>query len=995
MKKLPFIVFILIFNSILFSAKSNAQSTGISYQAVVRNGSGILQTNTELTLRLSVITESSATTHYSEEHTIRTDAYGWVNATLGTGRSIGGDLNSIDWPSTIKTLRVECRPSGSSTFSLLGTSVINPIPLRGSKGEIGVTGAKGDKGNPGIQGLKGDPGSQGPKGDKGDAGTGVKIVGSIASQANLLTPYSGAIGDLVIAQDNGNGHVWDGTRWNNVGQIKGPKGDQGIQGLQGLAGAKGDKGDIGEPGLRGEQGIQGIQGPAGIKGDKGDTGPEGPRGLQGIPGTNGINGLDGAKGDKGDKGDQGIQGIQGPIGPTGTSANAWDKAGNVGTNPSVNFMGTSDNVDLKIKRNNVDKLILTNEGIDIPGNTILHLGAGIASKSTDAGKIGYNVFGEGDKLSIVGSGTAASGADRKIKLWAEGGIFHRGPLKMERTSDFIELGSLGVTKEINAGKIFYNPDEGLVFFGAGTNTLNRKVRFWAEGGTAFEGSATFNGGIRLAHYTGTPSAGFIRYNSTTNEFEGYNGTSWKLLSGGGTGTSTLWSNSLLGSNTIHNATTTNRVLIAQNPGSVFVAGNQVLTVAADTANQIASFITTNVKDDTKAVEIINQGSSAAFARPIALNIENVPHAQAGIGIKVKSGGTGIEINSGLVALRANGSTAGPGSIFTGGIGLTATGQGTGIISSAASAANNSTGVLGQYTGNGSFDGVGIEGLALPTGATVPNGKGFGYGGKFTGGNKGIYAEMKANPSSLYLTDLRNYTKYYGSEDRPMAGLFKSSGSIGIMAIATDFHRHNPSNEPYSIGLVGRSNAPGTAVKNIGVYGEGEGVGERVGVMGYADSTNTSLAIGIRGIAKGTLGIAGEFKAAEGLHVEGDRIGLHVIAPTNEISGASTSPLLTLQRSATTPGEVLNLNNGYLKVSGTTKTAFVHTAVAANIRDYLTVLSYPGATNNDILIVTHQWNGANIAPHIGVWWNGTNWTIYRQDQGPMPLNAKFNVLIIKQ
>ena len=155
--------------------------------------------------------------------------------------------------------------------------------------------------------------------------------------------------------------------------------------------------------------------------------------------------------------------------------------------------------------------------------------------------------------------------------------------------------------------------------------------------------------------------------------------------------------------------------------------------------------------------------------------------------------------------------------------------------------------------------------------------------------------MKANPSSLYLTDLRNYTKYYGSEDRPMAGLFKSSGSIGIMAIATDFHHHNPSNEPYSIGLVGRSNAPGTAVKNIGVYGEGEGVGERVGVMGYADSTNTSLAIGIRGIAKGTLGIAGEFKAAEGLHVEGDRIGLHVIAPTNEISGASTSPLLTLQR----------------------------------------------------------------------------------------------------
>lgn len=95
--------------------------------------------------------------------------------------------------------------------------------------------------------------------------------------ANILLK-SGTLGDYWIASDSGDGYMYNGTVWTNVGAVRGPQGLQGIQGLQGatgptgsqgIQGVKGDTGDTGATGATGSQGIQGIQG---LKGDKGDTG---------------------------------------------------------------------------------------------------------------------------------------------------------------------------------------------------------------------------------------------------------------------------------------------------------------------------------------------------------------------------------------------------------------------------------------------------------------------------------------------------------------------------------------------------------------------------------------------------------------------------------------------------------------------------------------------------------------------------------------------------
>ncbi|MCG3131846.1 MAG: hypothetical protein FLDDKLPJ_02656 [Phycisphaerae bacterium] len=80
----------------------------------------------------------------------------------------------------------------------------------------------------------------------------------------------------------------------------------------------------------------------------------------------------------------------------------------------------------------------------IDGTNTLEFGAGL-SKETNAGKVGYQVFTP-DALDIVGAG--ASGLNRKIKLWSEGGLTIDGPtvangdLQVSGDSEF--LGFLGV-----------------------------------------------------------------------------------------------------------------------------------------------------------------------------------------------------------------------------------------------------------------------------------------------------------------------------------------------------------------------------------------------------------------------------------------------------------------------------------------------------------------------------------------------------------------------
>ena len=190
---------------------------------------------------------------------------------------------------------------------------------KGEKGDTGDTGAKGDTGNTGKTGATGGKGDTGPKGDTGDTGatgdtgpagakgdtgatgTGITIKGSYDTYEELIHDHpTGEPGDAYLV--NGNLYIWNGTTWENVGNIKGDTGDTGPQGVKG---DKGDTGDSGAKGDKGDTGNTGAKGDTGNSGDKGDTGDTGPQGVKGDTGASG------AKGDKGDTGDRGPKGDTG------------------------------------------------------------------------------------------------------------------------------------------------------------------------------------------------------------------------------------------------------------------------------------------------------------------------------------------------------------------------------------------------------------------------------------------------------------------------------------------------------------------------------------------------------------------------------------------------------------------------------------------------------------------------------------------------------------
>ena len=186
----------------------------------------------------------------------------------------------------------------------------------GATGPQGTTGPQGQQGIPGPQGTAGPQGPTGPQGPAGQDGTGISIQGTVATTGDL--PATGnQEGDLYIVSADGDGYVWNGMAWTNVGQIQGPQGPQGTPGEQGPQGATGPQGLQGETGPQGPQGETGLQGPIGMTGPQGLQGETGPQGPQGIPGSQGPTGATGPQGMQGDTGPQGPQGIPGPQGPIG------------------------------------------------------------------------------------------------------------------------------------------------------------------------------------------------------------------------------------------------------------------------------------------------------------------------------------------------------------------------------------------------------------------------------------------------------------------------------------------------------------------------------------------------------------------------------------------------------------------------------------------------------------------------------------------------------
>ena len=140
----------------------------------------------------------------------------------------------------------------------IAVSSLASVGAPGADGATGATGVQGPAGVAGVDGADGATGAtgvQGPEGATGPAGSGVTIKGTALTWPPDVNPDAGDMWILgyvpvEINGSPGDGVVWTGTSWENVGPIRGPQGEPGATGVSGAQGADGATGATGAQGLR-------------------------------------------------------------------------------------------------------------------------------------------------------------------------------------------------------------------------------------------------------------------------------------------------------------------------------------------------------------------------------------------------------------------------------------------------------------------------------------------------------------------------------------------------------------------------------------------------------------------------------------------------------------------------------------------------------------------------------------------------------------------------
>jgi hypothetical protein len=247
----------------LFQTLSYAQApNGINYQAVIRNSSGALSSNTAVAIRVNIRqTTAGGTVIFSERQNVITDQFGLVNFVIGSGTLLSGNFANIPWANGPFFLDLGVAFSGLPApiiYMPYGTQQMMSVPYA----------------------------------------LYAKSSGNLVNQwkygAGVPASNLGLVGDYYL--DTATGNVYNktnSTTWVLITNITGPQGVAGPAGVAGPVGPTGAVGATGPTGATGSTGATGLTGPAGPIGLTGPAGVAGPQGIQGVAGTNGLNGTNG------------------------------------------------------------------------------------------------------------------------------------------------------------------------------------------------------------------------------------------------------------------------------------------------------------------------------------------------------------------------------------------------------------------------------------------------------------------------------------------------------------------------------------------------------------------------------------------------------------------------------------------------------------------------------------------------------------------------------
>jgi hypothetical protein len=114
----------------LISLIASAQvPQGISHQAVIRDASNNLVTNSAIGVRVSILQGSAnGPVAYSETHSPQSNANGLISFVIGEGTVVSGVFAEINWSDGPYFIETKADPTGGTTYTITGTSQMLSVP---------------------------------------------------------------------------------------------------------------------------------------------------------------------------------------------------------------------------------------------------------------------------------------------------------------------------------------------------------------------------------------------------------------------------------------------------------------------------------------------------------------------------------------------------------------------------------------------------------------------------------------------------------------------------------------------------------------------------------------------------------------------------------------------------------------------------------------------------------------------------------------------------
>lgn len=517
---------------------------------------------------------------------------------------------------------VQAEPSAETT-GLYGTTV-----------RFGVTGPTGPTGPTGSTGATGPTGSVGATGPTGSTG---------------LTGPTGPTGSQGIQGPTGP------TGSTGLTGPTGPTGAQGVVGPTGSIGATGPTGPTGSTGLTGPTGPTGSQG---VVGPTGSIGPTGPTGSTGATGAGGALGYYGSFYDLTDQPLASITTAQVvAIGSTAEANGVSIVSGNQITFAYAGTYSLTFSIQISNLANSVEKAIfwLKTNGVDYPDSaTEMDLQARKSSTEPNRQVITVNFVATataGQNVQVYWSGSSTqltletfaagtspvSPAVPSIILTAVQVMYTQlGPTGSPGVTG--PTGPTGATPAIGGSNTQVQYNNAGALAGSANLTwsgtaLNITGALTASADSAF----TSTGALQISKGTtgeqpASPATGMMRYNATTNQFEGYSGASpaWKSIGG-----------STLSNDT---ATATNLYPVFSNATSgtaesLFTSNAKLLYKPSTGELQASALVASNgliLNSATVAVDYtVPTGSNALSSGPVTIN--------SGITVTVSSGSVWVVV----------------------------------------------------------------------------------------------------------------------------------------------------------------------------------------------------------------------------------------------------------------------------------------------------------------------------------------------------------------